>query len=66
MEADDPPDPLDDELAAIDAVLDRAARVLEGKGMSTRTATSRNERPALVYDLDWNEDGRLAEKGGGR
>ena len=61
VEADDPPDPLDDELAAIDAVLDRAARVLEGKGMSTRTATSRNERPALVYDLDWNEDGRLAE-----
>lgn len=55
------PGPLAEQLAAIDAVLDRATRVLEGE-VSTRTvAASRSERPALIYDLDWDEDERLAE-----
>lgn len=50
--------PREDEWAAIDAVLDRTTKVLEGQAT---VAISRTARPALVYDLDWNEDERLAE-----
>lgn len=53
----DDTDPLADELAAIDAVLERAARVLESGGQTK--PISRPERPSLVYDLDWDEGGRL-------
>lgn len=67
LEADEPdevdaPDPRTEEFAAIDAVLDRAAKVLEGGATPARKETAlQPDRPALVYDLDWDEDARLAE-----
>lgn len=55
-------DPLGAELAAIDAVLERTTKVLDGAAIPTRKqTTSQPGRPALVYDLDWDEDTRLAE-----
>jgi hypothetical protein len=58
----DEPDPLAQEFAAIDAVLERAARVLEGgEGTVRKEEMPLRDRPALVYDLDWNEEERLAE-----
>lgn len=45
------------EMAAIDAVVARSERVLASAPAATRTA----ERDPLVYDLDWDEDVRLAE-----
>ncbi|WP_245513653.1 MULTISPECIES: DUF1612 domain-containing protein [unclassified Mesorhizobium] len=60
-EADDT-DPLGAELAAIDAVLERTSKVLEGAAVPTRKETvSSAARPALVSDLDWDEDARLAQ-----
>jgi hypothetical protein len=55
----DPVDPLDAELAAIDAVLARAEEAIN----EARTPGRRAERDKdpLVYDLDWNEDERLNE-----
>lgn len=53
---------LNEEFATVDAALDRAARALqEGENRTRTTVALRNERPALVYDLDWNENDRLAE-----
>ena len=67
VEADEPaePDPLAEEFAAIDAVLERSTKVLEGGQVPAdgRAAhvTGRQSLSDLVYDLDWNEEERLAE-----
>ncbi|KUM25555.1 hypothetical protein AU467_25570 [Mesorhizobium loti] len=62
VEEADETDPLAAELAAIDAVLERATKVLEGGAAPARKATtSQPDRPSLVYDLDWDEGARLAE-----
>ncbi|WP_292516526.1 RHE_PE00001 family protein [Mesorhizobium sp.] len=61
----DEPDPLTEEFAAIDAVLARSTRVLEGGVMPAAakpaSVTGRRPQNGLVYDLDWDEDARLAE-----
>ncbi|RWA59801.1 MAG: DUF1612 domain-containing protein [Mesorhizobium sp.] len=58
----DEPDPLAQELAAIDTVLQRTTKVLDGGAVQARKETTvQPARPALVYDLDWDEDARLAE-----
>lgn len=55
----DDDDPLAAEFAAIDALLERSNRLLEGAKLSRPVAPA--ERSPLVYDLDWDEDGRLTE-----
>ena len=62
------PDELTKALEAMDAALQRSAKVLDGQdaqtGLGTQAALSTPqtpERPALVYDLDWDENARLAE-----
>jgi hypothetical protein len=45
----------------IDAVLDRAARLLDGETLGPRPPVRPSARDSLVYDLDWNEEERLAE-----
>ena len=61
----DEPDPLAEEFAAIDAVLARSTKVLEGGVMPAAgkpaSVTGRQPQNGLVYDLDWDEDARLAE-----
>jgi hypothetical protein len=52
----DSDDPLAAELAALDAALAGAARALERK-----PAIDPEERDPLVYDLDWDEDGRMEQ-----
>lgn len=53
-------DGLADEFAEIDAVLARSSRVLAGADVAAKPLRS-DERPELIYDLDWDEDARLAE-----
>lgn len=55
-------DLLAEEFAEIDAVLARSSKILSGADVSARKEeTSRRDRPNLIYDLDWNEEERLAE-----
>lgn len=53
-------DPLTAEFAEIDAVLARSSKVLAGADVPVRRPRS-DDRPELIYDLDWDEDARLAE-----
>lgn len=53
-------DLLAEEFAEIDAVLARSSKILSGADVPARTPRS-DERPDLIYDLDWNEEERLAE-----
>jgi hypothetical protein len=61
----DAPAPLAEEFAAIDAVLARSAKVLDGGVIPASgkpaSVTGRQPQNGLVYDLDWDEDTRLAE-----
>jgi hypothetical protein len=55
-------DSLAQEFAEIDAVLARSSKILSGAEVPARKEeTSLRDRPDLVYDLDWNEEERLAE-----
>lgn len=56
-EADQPAE----EFAEIDAVLARSSQLFAGEVVSPRTAPQSDERLAILYDLDWDEDARLAE-----
>ncbi len=53
----DADDPLAEAFAALDAVLTRTDRALAGEAAPSRA----EERDPLVYDLDWDEDQRLAK-----
>lgn len=55
------PDQLAEEFAEIDAVLSRSSRLLAGEAVPPRTALQGDERLGILYDLDWDEDTRLAE-----
>ncbi|MES0100683.1 RHE_PE00001 family protein [Mesorhizobium sp. M0019] len=63
---DDADDLLAEEFAEIDAVLARSSKILSGADVPGRKEeTSQRDRPepqnGLIYDLDWNEEERLAE-----
>jgi hypothetical protein len=45
-------------IAAIDAVVARSEKVLAGGTVERQPA---EDRPSLIYDLDWDEDARLEE-----
>ncbi|MER8445046.1 RHE_PE00001 family protein [Mesorhizobium sp. M1066] len=64
VEADDGDDAeadrLAEEFAEIDAVLARSSKILSGAGVPAKAARP-DDRPDLIYDLDWNEEDRLAE-----
>ncbi|MER9578658.1 RHE_PE00001 family protein [Mesorhizobium sp. M0400] len=64
VEADDRDDAeadlLAEEFAEIDAVLARSSKILSGSGVPAKAARP-DDRPDLIYDLDWNEEERLAE-----
>lgn len=54
-------DHLAEEFAEIDAVLARSSRLLAGEAVLSKTAPQGDERLAVLYDPDWDEDARLAE-----
>jgi hypothetical protein len=55
-------DQLSKALTAMDRVLERTANVLEGSDVLPVAARhARPNRPSLVYDLEWDEEARLAE-----
>jgi hypothetical protein len=54
-------DALAEEFAAIDAVLERSSKILDGAQAAPVKSPSPRDPLALVYDLDWNEEARLAE-----
>ncbi|WP_352787478.1 RHE_PE00001 family protein [Mesorhizobium sp. M0228] len=64
VEADDRDDAeadlLAEEFAEIDAVLARSSKILSGADVPAKAARP-DDRPDLIYDLDWNEEERLAE-----
>ncbi len=53
-------DLLAEEFAEIDAVLARSSKLLRGVDERAKVARPA-DRPDLIYDLDWNEEERLAE-----
>ncbi|MER8700355.1 RHE_PE00001 family protein [Mesorhizobium sp. M1273] len=53
-------DRLAEEFAEIDAVLARSSKILSGADVPAKAARP-DDRPDLIYDLDWNEEERLAE-----
>lgn len=53
-------DLLVEEFAEIDAVLARSSKILSGADVPLKAPRS-DERPGLIYDLDWDEDARLVE-----
>jgi hypothetical protein len=56
------PDQLSKALAAMDRVLERSAKVLEGdEALPLAARPAQPDRPSLVYDLEWDEDARLTE-----
>jgi Protein of unknown function (DUF1612)/HTH DNA binding domain len=62
MGDDASPDQLSKALAVMDRVLGHTAKVLEGSDDLPRLEKpAQTERPSLVYDLEWDEDARLAE-----
>ncbi len=55
-------DDLTKALEAIDMVLERSTKAIEGQNPEPRPDRPRApERPELVYDVDWDEGARLAE-----
>lgn len=58
----DAPDYLDAALAAIDAALERSAKVLDGQAVAKSPGRGGGtERSDTIYDPDWDEEARLAE-----